>query len=393
MIDAFHTAKIRHFGYHPEPGTAAHTEIPSEAFDAAQKEVSSWDGYTVTPLIKLDGLAREMQVSSLLYKDEGQRFDVKSFKGAGGAYAVLRLMQRELTKKLGKSVNTADILAGKHNEYTAEFTLAASTDGNHGISVAWGSRRCGAKCRIYFSNDVSEVRAQTMRDLGATIVRTPGGYARSAERVRVEAEENGWFLANDTATPGFEVIPGDILAGYGLMAREIVEQVSTPPTHLFLQAAVGGMAAAVSAVMIQRWGELAPRIVIMETEHAANLLASAQKGMPIELEVEVETIMGGLSCGEYSTTAWNILSQVAQDFMTVPDSVVPPAMRLLAKSPFGDPKIQSGETGVAGLCAALCAATQADLRTKLEIDLDSRILVIGTEGVTDPEIYASIVSD
>ena len=389
----FADAHIQHFGYQPKHGDAVFRELPAAAFEAAENEVTSWDGYAKTPLYHLQGIAREVGVADILYKDESQRFTLRSFKASGGAYAVLRLLQRELTKKLGIAVKTADILSGKYTEHTAEFTIVASTDGNHGRSVAWGTRRCGANCRIYISTDVSEGRAESMRALGATIVRTEGGYSKSAQRVRSDAEEYGWYLANDTATPGFEVIPGDILAGYGLMAREITRELLEPPTHVFLQAAVGGMAAAVASVLVQHWGNRAPRVVVMETEHAANLLLSAQRGEATEVEVVVETIMGGLSCGEFSTTAWNILSEVAQDFMTVPDSVVAPAMRLLAKTPFGDPKIEGGETGVASLCAALCAATQDDLRKKLGITKESRILVFGSEGITDPEIYASIVTD
>lgn len=393
MFTSFSDAKINHHKYQPHEGNAVATELLPEAFDAAEKEVSSWEGYTPTPLVDLSGLARQINVAGVYYKDEGKRFTLRSFKAAGGAYAVLKLLQRQLSEKLGHDVSTADICAGLYKEHAADFTFVASTDGNHGRSVAWGANRYGAKCRIYISTDVSEGRAESMRALGATIVRTEGGYAKSAERVRIEAEKYGWNLANDTATPGFEVIPRDILAGYGVMAREATRQMAAPPTHVFLQAAVGGMAAAVASVFVQHWGERAPRVVVMETEHAANLFVSAQKGEPTELDVHVETIMGGLSCGEISTTAWNILSEVAQDFVTVPDSVVAPAMRLLAKSPFGDPKIEAGETGVAGFCAAVCAAMQPDLRERIGLTDESRIFVIGTEGVTDPEIYASIVTD
>ena len=390
-LDPFAAAKINHFAHQGKDGRAVWTEIPPAAFDAAEDEVSSWQDYAETPLIGLSGLAERIGVASLLFKDESKRFHLRSFKAAGGAYAVVRLLQRELSRQLGQDVSTADILAGRYQEQTGRFTLVASTDGNHGRSVAWGASRCGAQCRIYISTDVSEGRAEAMRALGATIVRTEGGYARSAERVRSEAAAFGWHLANDTATPGFEELPRDILAGYGLMAREITRQLSTPPTHVFLQASVGGMAAAVASVLIQRWGKIAPRIVVMETEHAANLMLSAQRGEPTEIDVEVETIMGGLSCGEISTTAWTILEQVADDFVTVPDSVVPPAMRLLARSPFGDTEIEAGETGVAGFCAAVCAATQAELRARMGVTNQSRILVIGTEGMTDPAIYASIV--
>lgn len=387
----FSTADISHFANCPAEGNAAWTEIPPEAFDSAEMEVSGWDGYAETPLVNMSGMAGRIGVDALFFKDESKRFTLRSFKASGGAYAVVRLLQRELSQKLGRKVETVDILAGRLKEDAAEFTIVASTDGNHGRSVAWGASRCGAKCRIYISTDVSAGRAEAMQALGATVVRTEGGYAKSAERVRLEAEEYGWHLANDTATPGYEEVPGDILAGYGIMAREVTRQLPAPPTHVFLQAAVGGMASAVASVFVQRWGDIAPRVIIMETEHAANLLLSAQRGEPTEIDVHVETIMGGLSCGEISTTAWKILSEVAQDFVTVPDSVVGPAMRLLARPPFGDPEIEAGETGVAGLCAALCIATQAGLRERIGLTEGSRILVIGTEGMTDPEIYRSIV--
>ncbi|MES0824560.1 diaminopropionate ammonia-lyase [Ruegeria sp. SCP11] len=393
MLTPFTHAKIQHHTHAPKSGNAVNTELTAAAFDAAEKEITSWDGYSETPLVELNGIARQAGIGRLSYKDEGQRFHLRSFKVCGGAYAILRVLQRELSKKLGHGVNTADILAGKYNTYTAEFTFAASTDGNHGRSVAWGAARCGAQARIYIGNAVSEGRAEAMRALGAEVVRTEGEYAEAVARVRKEVKENGWFAVIDTASRGYEKIPGDILAGYGLIGREITQQLSAPPTHIFLQASVGGMASAVSSALVQHWGDRAPKIVVMETEHAPNLIASARKGEPVELPVEIESIMGGLSCGEVSTKAWSILSEIAQHFVTVPDDVVKPAMRLLASQEFGDPKVEAGETGVSGLCAVLTCAMQADLRDRLGLSEDSHVLVLGTEGVTDPEIYAAIINE
>jgi diaminopropionate ammonia-lyase len=182
------------------------------------------------------------------------------------------------------------------------------------------------------------------------------------------------------------------MAGYGVMAREIVQSYATPPTHVFLQGGVGGLAAAVTAVFHQGWGFDAPRVVIVEPELAPCLFASAKANKTTNVEISKETIMAGLSCGEPSEIAWSILSDAAHDFVTIPESIVGPMVRMLANGVAGDMAIEAGESGVAGLCAVIAAAKQPALRRKLCLDANSSIVAIGSEGVTDPSIYAQIIA-
>ena len=181
------------------------------------------------------------------------------------------------------------------------------------------------------------------------------------------------------------------MAGYSVLVSEAIEQLGgRRPTHVFVQGGVGGIAATVLEVLWQAWGEERPRFIVVEPELAACLYASALAGHPTAVEVEEETLMAGLSCGEVSLLAWDSLGVGADDFMTIPEDLVAPAMRLLADGPDGDPPLVAGESAVAGLAGLLAASRNAALAKALDLDEHSRVLVIGTEGATDPAIYAEL---
>ena len=183
----------------------------------------------------------------------------------------------------------------------------------------------------------------------------------------------------------------DVMCGYGVMTQELCLAMEQAPTHVFLQGGVGGLAAGVAAGLRQFWGDAAPQVVIVEPELAACLFESARAGEVTNVTLSEETLMAGLSCGEPSPLAWDILAEEASDFLTIPDAIVAPTVRLLAKPLQGDPVIQAGESAVAGL-AALIAARQDDaLSAKLNLGANARVLLIGSEGVTDPAIFARIM--
>ena len=182
------------------------------------------------------------------------------------------------------------------------------------------------------------------------------------------------------------------MAGYGVITHEINGLLTEAPTHVLVQGGVGGLAAAVAAGLRQRWGGESPRFVVVEPELAACLFASAEAGRPAAVTIEQETMMAGLSCGEPSPLAWAILREEASDFVTIPDRLVAPTMRLLGRPSGDDPAIVAGESAVAGLAALIAMARNGDLRRKLGLDETSRPLVIGTEGATDPEIYRRIMA-
>jgi diaminopropionate ammonia-lyase len=390
---AFSAAHIYHFQANPIYGDAASRVITPEDFRRARAEISGWQGYAPTPLFALPGLAASLEVAQLLYKHEGPRFGMGSFKALGAAYAGLRVLQTQLSEKLGRTVTLAEISNGSLATEAHTITLCSATDGNHGRSLAWGARRFGAGCKIYIHAEVSQNRANAMRSLGAEVIRVNGNYDASVARARADATANGWFMVADTSWTGYTQPPLDVMAGYGLLADEVCRTMPTAPTHVFLQGGVGGLAAAVAAYLRQFWGDKTPRVIVVEPDLAPCLMASARAGCAATVAVTTETIMAGLSCGEPSKVAWDILSDLADDFLTIPDSIIAPAMRRLAQPQANDPLIEAGETGVAGLAAFIAAATQPTLRNALGITPDSRVLLIGTEGITDPAIYAAIMSE
>ncbi|MBY6068699.1 diaminopropionate ammonia-lyase [Leisingera aquaemixtae] len=390
MLEKFNAA-IRHTAGNPKTGEAAYSVLSEQDFANAQAEITAWDGYKATPLVSLTGLAGQIGVGRIDYKHEGPRFGLGSFKALGGSYAALRVLQRELTKQLGRDVSLEEIRNGAHKDACAGITLVSATDGNHGRSLAWGCQRFGAPCRIYIHAEVSEGRAVAMRELGAEVIRITGDYDESVLLAKKEAEENGWFVVSDTSWEGYTEPPRDVMAGYSVMTREACEALEQAPTHVFLQGGVGGLAASVAAALRQYYGEASPRVVIVEPELAACLFDSAKAGKATNFAIQEETIMAGLSCGEPSEMAWEILAEEASDFVTIPDSIVAPAVRLLANAETGDPVVEAGESAVAGLSALIAACQSPEMKATLGLDETSRVLLIGSEGVTDPAIFAAIM--
>ena len=391
MTTVFENATIAHVAGRPHSHQAALEILPPEGFATAIEEITQWDGYAPTPLYSLKALAESLSLNEVLYKDEGPRFGLGSFKALGGAYAALRVLQKQISIFLSNDVSLKDIRTGKYTKEAADITLVSATDGNHGRSLAWGCQRFGAPCRIYIHAEVSEGRAVAMRDLGAEVIRIKGDYDDSVELARIEAERNNWFVVSDTTWPGYSEPPRDVMLGYGVMTREINDELTQPPTHIFLQTGCGGFAASVASALRQYWGDQTPRVVIVEPELAACLYESSKANEVKRVNIKEETIMAGLSCGEPSEMAWEILAEEAVDFITIPDNIVPPTVRILARPIGDDPVIEAGESAVAGLAVLICAVKQLDLRAKLGLDKTSRVLLIGSEGVTDREIFAKIM--
>lgn len=351
----------------PLPGV-----LTREVRTEAQAAIRAWPGYAPTPLLDLPGLARRLGVASLRWKDEGGRFGLGSFKALGGAYAVERLV-----RQLGGG---------------AGLTFAAATDGNHGRSVAWGARQAGGRAVIYLHAGVSAGREAALRALGAEIVRTSGDYDDSVRQCARDAAAEGWHVVSDTAWEDYREVPTAVMAGYSLIGREAVEQFGAErPTHVLVQGGVGGVAAALCAELRDAWGADAPRFAVVEPAFAACLLESARRGRRTEVAIAEETVMAGLSCGDPSPLAWAVLAAGADDFVAVDDAYVAPAMRMLADGEGGDPPVVAGESGVAGLAALLAAGERPAMWAALGLDAASRLLLIGTEGATDPGIYRSIV--
>lgn len=364
------------------------------AFDAAREVIRGWPGYGETALRRLPGLAAAMGVAAVCYKDESTRFGLGSFKALGGAYAVNRLLLREVTRRSGKAgLTIADLKRPDHRDMVAGITVCCATDGNHGRSVAWGAQNAGCNCIIYIHETVSKGREEAIAAYGAQVVRVPGNYDDAVRRAAGDAARNGYFVVSDTSYPGYMDVPRDVMQGYSVMVQEALDQLGTDPlpTHVFIQGGVGGLAAAVTAHLWETLGAKRPKVIVVEPEKADCLYRSARAGRPVAVTGDLDTVMAGLACGEVSLLAWEILRPGAAAFMTIPDAAALEAMRRLARADLGDPPIVAGESAVAGVAACQAVARDPALRAALGLTADSRVMFFASEGDTDPALYREIV--
>lgn len=366
--------------------------LDQAGFAAAEQVIRRWPGYAETPLRSLPALARWLGVAELRYKDEGGRFGLKSFKALGGAYAVYRVLVRAIARHTGQQeVSADDILSGRWRDVTSGITVTCATDGNHGRAVAWGAQLFGCRCVIYVHATVSEGRREAIARYGAEVVRVPGNYDDSVRHADAQARSNGWTVVSDTTYEGYREIPIDVMHGYGVMSREIIAQLGDqPPTHVLVQAGVGALAASVAAAFWLAWADRRPKLVVVEPTQADCYLRSAQAGHPVAVTGALDTVMAGLACGEVSPAAWAIVRAAAHSYVAIDDRYALDAVRAFAAPLGADPAIVSGETGATGLAALLATRESPDLRELLQIDSRSRVLLLGSEGNTDPEIYQRI---
>ncbi|GHC32799.1 diaminopropionate ammonia-lyase [Aidingimonas halophila] len=360
--------------------------LTQQDMQMARDEIRTWPGYHVTPLVELSGIAKRANIADIHYKDEDKRFDLHSFKALGGAYAVLRLLKRQLP-----SATTEELLAGTHRDAAAHVTVCCATDGNHGRSVAWGAHLFGVGCVIYLHHTVSHARESAIRRFGAEVRRVQGNYDDAIRQAAKDADTHGWFVVSDTSYPGYMSIPRDVMQGYTVMIDEAVQQLPQVPTHCFIQGGVGGLAAATVAQLWEAYGDRCPRIIVVEPDRAACLIASAREGRPTPVHGDLDTLMAGLACGETSLLAWEILDQGVDDYLTITDNAAVEAMRLLAEGIDGDPPLVAGESAVAGLAGLLIARQDDALSARLGLDIDSRVLLIGSEGATDQALYEQLI--
>ncbi len=345
----------------------------------AAAEIRSWPGYQATPLHSLPGLARELEVGALWLKDESGRFGLGSFKALGGAYGVLRVLERELGDDRDRLAHT--------------LIVATATAGNHGRSVAWGARTQGCRCVVYLPEHTTDRRMAEIAAFGAETVRVGGTYDEAVALAEQEARRNGWHVVSDTSYQGYREVPRWVMQGYSVMVDEILGQ--TPdrerPTHVFLQAGVGGLAAAVCGHFWELDGAERPTLTVVEPVEADALYQSALAGAPSQASGSLQTLMGCLACRETSPLAWTVLEPGIDAFMTIDDERVEPLMRRLGDRRDGGPPVVAGESGVAGLAAAEAVAADPSMRSALGMGANARVLVIISEGATDPDAYERIV--
>jgi diaminopropionate ammonia-lyase len=359
--------------------------------DAVEQVLALRPDHAATPLIPLPGLARAIGMAAVHVKDEGQRLGLGSFKALGGSYAVIRLVLEEAARRLGRAVSAGELNSAAVRAVAATITVACATDGNHGRSVAWGAQLVGARAAIFVHGGVSDARVAAIARYGAEIIRVAGTYDDSVAEAASVAEARGWLTVSDTAWPGYERIPGLVMQGYTTIVREALRALPAPPTHVFVQAGVGGLAAAVAGHLAVLHGDRRPRVIVVEPARAACLFASAEAGRLVKIAHGAPTVMAMLECYVPSLVAWRILARAADAFMTVEEDDAVAIMNRLARPAPGDPAIVAGESGGAGLAGLTALAGDAAARSALGLDAQARVLAIVTEGATDPARYRELV--
>lgn len=357
--------------------------------DTVERFLAQRDNHLATPLHGLPALAGELGLGAIHIKDEGFRLGLGSFKALGGAYAVFHLVLEEASKSLGRPVDVADLDQPDVRAVAAGMTVACATDGNHGRSVAQGAQLVGAKAAIFVHAGVSEERIAAIARYGAEMIRVDGNYDDSVRQAAEVSAEKGWTVVSDTSWPGYERIPGLVMQGYTAIVREALRQLPQPPTHVFVQAGVGGIAAALAGHLAIVLGEDRPTFIVVEPARAACVVAAAQAGRVVKVAHDQPTVMAMLECYEASPVAWRVLARAADAFMTVDEDEAVAVMRRLARPAGGDPVIVAGESGGVGLAGLIRAVT--DNKAELGLDGKSRVLLINTEGATDPHRYAELV--
>ena len=337
--------------------------------DEAYSSISNWKGYSKTPLLELNKLSKELKLNKIFYKDESKRFDLKSFKALGGAYAV---------EKISKG--------------NKDIVVATATAGNHGRSVAWGAKRLGLKCKIFISEFVSDARGKAMADLGADVVKVKGNYEKSLIECIKQSTNNNWQIVQDVAWKDYMTVPKYTMAGYTVMMKEIVDQIKNDQiTHIILQAGVGGMAGAMVAG-IARYLENIPEIIVVEPDSAACVMESIKTGKIEKIDIERESLMGGMSCGEVSLVPWEILKNSVKYCISLPDDDIAKTMKLLGNASFSNEKIIAGENSAPGVISLITICEDEKIKENLKLNRDSNILLIGCEGDTDQAMYQKLIN-
>lgn len=344
--------------------------LDSDALDAAAAEIGRWPEYRPSPLVSLPGLARRLGLGELWVKDEGRRFGLGGVKALGAPYGLVRLLQAR-----GARPGSAA---------AARLTAIAATDGNHGLALAWAAGRFGCRARVYVGHHADADRLRAIRACGGEVIVVTGTYDDAVIVAEAAAAADpDLLLVTDTDYGAGHQVTRDIMAGYAVLGREVHAQMPGAPSHLVLQCGVGGMAAGVAAGLWHASGE-PPSVITVEPEAAACLRDSLMDGRPAHAAGDLRTRMAGLSCGRPSLPALAILRDVVRASLTVSDVMAAEVQARLAAGGDGDPPLAGGDTGVAGLAGVWAAATSPDLRQRLDLGRDSRVITVLSEGPPGP---------
>jgi diaminopropionate ammonia-lyase len=375
----------------------------SESFTADDVSTfhQSLDVYSTTSLINLPHLARRLGVKNLLIKDESSRFGLNAFKGLGVSYAIYKFIKQRWEKVNEAPFQMSNLFDPQLKAEMGDITFTTATDGNHGLALAWAAQQLQQKAVIYVPEDMVPARRDHITATGAKVVVVKGNYDATVLQADQDGQQNGWEVISDTAYPGYMEIPGWIMTGYSTIFREIEAQLQAMEIDqvdlFFVQAGVGGLAGSATDYYVKKYGQKRPKLVCVEPTDADCLLESviSGKGERSTAKGAQNSIMAGLNCGTASMLAWPVIKEGMEFFLAIDDEWTRKAMKTLYTPEGGDQRIISGESGAAGLggLTALCQEPSlAESRRKLGLTEDSTILLINTEGDTDPENFQRIVN-
>lgn len=351
-------------------------------------------GYNPTPLVSLPHLADYLGVESVFVKDESYRFGLNAFKALGGSYA----MGREIARKLrmdSQKMTFGEITSEAVKKQLGEVVFVTATDGNHGRGVAWMARQLGQKSVVYMPKGSAWERLENIRREGAHAEILDMNYDEAVRYAAHQAKEHGWIVIQDTGWEGYEEVPLWVMQGYMTMAKEAWEQLEGQvPTHLFLQAGVGSMAAAVCGFFKNLYPQIQVAMVEPEKADCLYRTAKANDGQIHRVSGDLQTIMAGLACGEPNPLGWPTLRDYSGAFFSCNDGIAAKGMRILGNPLRGDEKVISGESGAVGvglLAALMKENIYQDIRARLGLNQSSKVLFFSTEGDTDFEGYLDVV--
>ena len=355
---------------------------------------SMGEKYNQTPLARLDAFAASLGLGGVFVKDESKRGNLKAFKLLGGAYAVAN----SICRKLGVNIHDVDFGYLKSHEVKAklgDLVFAAASDGNHGKSVAWAVHEFNQKSIVYMPKGTVQDRIDAIERFGGTVVVSDDNYDWCVREVNRLAVEKGWEVVLDTASEGDTQVATWVMQGYATMGVEAIEQLGdTIPTHMFLQAGVGSMAAAMAGVFINHYKEKCPKIYIVEPHQAACYYDSgvAGDGMARSVEGDMDSIMAGLSCGVPNPISWEIIRNFADGFFSCDDVLTANGMRILGNPLTDDPRVVAGESGAVGTgLVDEIMKHRPDISEQIGLNSTSRVIMFSTEGDTDTKNYRDIV--
>ena len=358
----------------------------------------SFDSYEITPLVDLKNLAKEIGLKGFFVKDESYRFGLNAFKVLGASYAIANYIK----DKIGldeSNLSFDEITSSETKEKLGKITFATATDGNHGRAVAWTANKLGQSSKVFMPKGTSLERLENIRRENSDANIMEENYDDCVRLAAKFAEENKGVLIQDTSWEGYTDVPKNIMKGYLTMAFEVYNELKEKdimPTHIFLQAGVGSMAASITAFFINVLKDNPPKIIIVEPNKANCLYrtADANDGKLHFVKGDLNSIMAGLNCGEPVTIGWPILENYTDYFLSVDDNYTKIGMRLLASPIKNDRKIISGESGAvtSGIVYALMTDDDLkDYREEIGLNKDSVALCFSTEGDTDKKSYREIV--